>query len=409
MSPNGAKLDAGSSEASEAASSESANSVSNAPHEEELALPSWLIPAPVTGPAADFEKVSLIGEGAFGAVWLARRKSDSQHVALKEVARARVQTTDDDIRRLWEERNVLLAIKEARQNHDCSPSVSHALVGAIISYTTASSICIVMDLVEGVPLHEHVRKLGHLPNKAACWYAAEVSDALSWLHASGWLYRDLKMSNVMVSALSRRARLVDFGFAKRAERATSVVGTLHSMAPEIIGCAGLSLDLSNENLSWLKNSCVDDSKDYGCAVDWWSLGVLLFEMLEGKPPYGYYEDVHLEGQSVLERQAACARQGLPWKSPSDDLDCHGHAAVERFLDLNETTRLGAQKGKTELQEHPFFADINWEDISSPDAPGPHCDIAIGGTVEQMKASPNRARRGGYGIPTPPESDPFEGF
>lgn len=360
-----------------------------------LGLASGVAVGAAPGPIeAEFEKVSCLGEGAFGAVWLVKSKSRGSHAALKELPRARV-TTEAEVRRVWEERAALYAVTDARSTSSTA-AVSPALVGAIASFTTALTVCLVMDLVEGAPLHQHVRHLGSLPEETARWYTAEVAGALDWLHTAGWLYRDLKLSNVMVSALDGRIRLVDFGFAKRAERATSVVGTLFTMAPEVIRCApGLASDGGGAS-----------DGDYGCAADWWSLGVLLFEMLTGQPPFGFQDDVHLEGRQVLEKQDRMAAEGLTW--PGDA--AHGaslaaRAATSDLLQVDSSRRLGAQ-----LREHAFFATLDWGALMAPAARGPPFEASLGLTIEQASRSPQRPRRGQRVMgPFEKDPDPFQDF
>lgn len=157
-----------------------------------------------SGEAAAFEKVSCVGEGAFGAVWLVRRRSDAVHFALKEVLRSRLAASEENVRRMWDERRALYAVTEARQSSSATSegkeeTVSPVLIGAVTSFTSPDSLSLVMDLVEGAPISEHLRSSGCLAQTAARWYAAEVAGALSWLHRAGWLYRDLKAEQAVSS------------------------------------------------------------------------------------------------------------------------------------------------------------------------------------------------------------------
>ncbi|CAE8641920.1 unnamed protein product [Polarella glacialis] len=161
--------------------------------------------------SSPFEKISCLGEGGFGDVWLARCRSSGLHVALKEVPRVQA-----DARRLWLERAVLSEVSEARHQGEAS-TVSPALVGLVASFATPFAVCLAMDLVEGATLNEHVRAAPtrSLPEAQARWYVAEIAGALDWLHGCSWLYRDLKMTNVLVCSKTGRVKLVDFGFARR--------------------------------------------------------------------------------------------------------------------------------------------------------------------------------------------------
>eukprot|EP00928_Gymnodinium_smaydae_P028779 TRINITY_DN21853_c0_g1_i2.p1 TRINITY_DN21853_c0_g1~~TRINITY_DN21853_c0_g1_i2.p1 ORF type:complete len:226 (+),score=47.29 TRINITY_DN21853_c0_g1_i2:3-680(+) len=159
-----------------------------------------LRPPDSDGPASAFEKLSCLGEGGYGAVWLARRKADGLYVALKEVSRLRLCGSDDDVRRLWDERRALGCVADARAAEDedgGAGAVSPVLVGLVASYATPLALHLVMDLVEGAPLHLHLRRgLGPPGVLASRLLAAELASALAWLHRRGWLYRDLKLSNV---------------------------------------------------------------------------------------------------------------------------------------------------------------------------------------------------------------------
>jgi len=372
-------------------------------------------PAAAGGPEDGYKKVSCIGEGAFGAVWLARRKEDGGHVALKEVPRMRVMGSEKDVRRLWDERAVLLEVTSARKDLAETSTVPPALVGAAVFFATRSCLCFAMDLVEGAPLNDHVRRAGEnasggaigLTETAACWYACEVASALDWLHRRGWIYRDLKLSNVVICARTGRARLVDFGFARRTDRADSVVGTLHTMAPEVIEL-GLAAMEEGEGRDEAGNS-----HSYGSSVDWWSLGVLLFEVLSGTAPFGYHDDVCLEGKTILEKQRKCSILGLPWPDNAARGAGVGDAArkaAAHMLEFHPDRRLGARDGVAELRSDcAFFAACDWTAVMSRDAPGPAFDAELGVTVERAMEHPTRARRQGGGTMPVEDPDPFEGF
>eukprot|EP00913_Durusdinium_trenchii_P034129 g31943.t1 len=231
----------------------------------ELALPSSKAP---------FEKISCLGEGAFGAVWLARSKSSGQYVALKEIGRHHA-----DVALLRPERDLLRRIADEGGGGGARP-----LTGLVATYTTPFAVCLAMELVEGTHLFDHLKAEKRFTEDRVQWYASEIAGALEWLHSKGWLYRDLKLTNVMLS--------------------DQALGTLQTMAPEVIACA------KSDWLKDLKLEAVHDGKKagYGPQADWWSLGVILFELLTGEVPFGRHDDLLLEGFRVLQRQ----QEGWMW-------------------------------------------------------------------------------------------------
>ncbi|CAJ1371159.1 unnamed protein product [Effrenium voratum] len=318
--------------------------------------------------AAPYEKISCLGEGAFGAVWLARCKSSGRHVALKEVSR---QLADPAL--LVPERDLLRQVAEAREQGSW---VSPALTGLVAAFTSAFAVSLAMDLVEGGNLLEHLKAEGRMPAFRVERYGAEIASALKWLHGAGWLYRDLKLSNVMLSLSEEslgRVKLIDYGFAFRGLEASKAVGTLQTMAPEVICCA---------RAAWKEELQLDFlPSSYGPTADWWSLGALLFELLAGVPPFGHHDDVLLEGRQVLEAQL----KGPEWPE-----------------DVSEAAK-GAACGLLRLEP----SQRRWEEVSFSEGPGLPVRGDLGFTVESAAAARLRPRRGAA-LPMALEGpDPFE--
>ena len=344
------------------------------------------IPEPILPSSkAPYEKISCLGEGAFGAVWLARCKSSGTYMALKEVSR---HVADPVL--LQPERDILRQIQEARQRGDF---VSPALTSLLGTFVTPFAVVLAMDLVEGTHLLDHLRAEGRLEESRVQWYTAEISMALDWLHKAGWLYRDLKLTNVMLSLSQNsygRVKLIDFGFAQYGLWSDKALGTLQTMAPEVISCV---------NPQWAKELKIESPQvGYGPKADWWSLGVIFLELLTGEPPFGHHDDLLLEGFQVLRRQVL---EGVQARNLSD-------AAKEAARSLCQVD-LSKRPGNVEsLKSLAFFGGAPWSVLAS-EAPGPSFK-ALGFTIASASEDHIcRPRRGAALPPTLEGPDPFQDF
>ncbi|CAK9033511.1 unnamed protein product, partial [Durusdinium trenchii] len=342
--------------ASEEESGSSSGSEGEAP---ELALPSSKAP---------FEKISCLGEGAFGAVWLARSKSSGQYVALKEIGRHHA-----DVALLRPERDLLRRIADEGGGGGARP-----LTGLVATYTTPFAVCLAMELVEGTHLFDHLKAEKRFTEDRVQWYASEIAGALEWLHSKGWLYRDLKLTNVMLSISEKsygRVKLIDFGFAHEGLWSDQALGTLQTMAPEVIACA------KSDWLKDLKLEAVHDGKKagYGPQADWWSLGVILFELLTGEVPFGRHDDLLLEGFRVLQRQ----QEGWMW--PDLNISSAAKEAAGALCQLKPHERLDGQS----LRHQEFFQKVPWEALEEA-GPGPGCQ-RLGFTIASASEEENMCR------------------
>merc|ERR1719487_1419823 len=215
----------------------------------------------------DFELLSVIGKGTFGRVFLARHRHSERLVALKMLSKARCA---EEKRRRWArtERAVL-----GRARHPFVCTLEHA-------FQSPRALFFAIEFCAGGELFFHLSRVKRFAEGGARFYAAEIALALEHLHAELRVaYRDLKPENVLLSARGH-VRLVDFGLAKenvhRPETgATSMCGTFEYLAPEVVLRAG-----------------------HGWAVDWWSLGMVLYEMLIGLPPW-YTKDHKLLFERIV--------------------------------------------------------------------------------------------------------------
>ncbi|XP_056142457.1 serine/threonine-protein kinase Sgk2b isoform X2 [Lampris incognitus] len=276
---------------------------------------------------SDFDYLKVIGQGSFGKVLLARHRESGSHYAVK-VLQKQVILKRKEQRHVMVERNVLLK------------GLKHPfLVGLHFSFQTPNTLYFVLDYVNGGELFYHLQREGSFPEPRATFYAAEMASALGYLHHLDIVYRDLKPENILLDG-EGHVMLTDFGLCKEG---VAIGGTTHTfcgtpeyLAPEVL-----------------------KGHSYCPAVDWWSLGSVLFEMLYGLPPFysrskvEMYERI-LHAPLKLRRGASRAARSL----------------LEGLLERDASKRLGGSRDFVELQCHPFFVSINWDDLLARKVPPP---------------------------------------
>ncbi|GJJ78713.1 hypothetical protein EMPS_11072 [Entomortierella parvispora] len=310
----------------------------------------------------DFDILRVLGVGSFGKVYQVRKKDTGRIYAMKVLVKKQV-IEQKQVEHTIAERNVLV---QALQ--------SPFIVGLKFSFQTPTKLYLVQDFMNGGELFFHMQNEGTFSEARARFYAAELVLALEHLHSRHVVYRDLKPENVLLSSQGHIV-LVDFGLCKQNvtedERTHTFCGTTEYLAPEIV-----------------------KGKGYGKAVDWWSLGVLLYEMLVGASPF---EDSRTEGtyhkilhQPVIfpSRPVHSVKNGRHHHAPPPPTH-HGASSAEaeftsgtgisrnaqdiiqRFLDKNPKTRLGSgPNALAEIKGHPFFRGINFENLATRDVTPP---------------------------------------
>lgn len=265
----------------------------------------------------ELETLATIGTGTFGRVQLVRERTGSgQHFALKVMVIR-------DVVRLRQEQHV-------RSEKAVLQEVSHPfLVQLFWAGHDSRCLYLLLELAPGGELFGLLRGHGRLGGAAGRFFAAELVSALDYLHSRAIVYRDLKPENVLLDRHGH-VKLADFGFAKKlTDRTWTLCGTPEYLAPEVI-----------------------QSKGHGKGVDWWALGILIFEMLSGFPPFfddnpfGIYEKI------------LAAKIDFP-----RHLDFTVKDLIRKLLVVDRTQRLGNMKnGAEDVKRHRWFRDVDWEGV-----------------------------------------------
>lgn len=272
----------------------------------------------------DFEVLRLIGRGTFGQVFQVRKKDTRRVYAMKVLSKKTI-VQKKEIAHTIGERNILVRTS--------SPSSgANFLVSLKFSFQTATDLYLVTDYMSGGELFWHLQREGRFSEPRAKFYIAELIVALEHLHHNDIVYRDLKPENILLDTQGHVA-LCDFGLSKAnlsGGTTNTFCGTTEYLAPEVL---------------------LDD-KGYTKMVDFWSLGVLIFEMCCGWSPF-YAED-----NQQMYKNIAFGKV----RFPKDALSPEGRDFVKGLLNRNPKHRLGATNDAAELKAHPFFKDVDWDKL-----------------------------------------------
>jgi len=267
---------------------------------------------------SDFEKIETVGTGTFGRVWVVQHRESEKFFALKQMRKKDVVRLRQ-VEHIANEKDILLSVKHP------------FIVNMYASFQDTGHLYMLLEYVQGGELFSHLRRVGRFSAAVTRFFAAEITVALDYLHSLDIVYRDLKPENLLIDA-EGHVKVTDFGFAKYVpDRTWTLCGTPEYLAPEII-----------------------QSKGHGKAVDWWALGILIFEMLAGQPPF-YDENPFALYEKILAGQI----QFPP------HFDSHVKDLVRKLLTFDKTRRLGSLKGGGEdIKKHKFFKGIDWKEIDA---------------------------------------------
>ncbi|KAK0495638.1 kinase-like domain-containing protein [Armillaria luteobubalina] len=274
-----------------------------------------------------FDLLKVIGRGSFGKVMQVRKKDTQRVYALKTIRKAHIAQRPGEITHILAERTVLALVNNP------------FIVPLKFSFQNPDKLYLVMSFVNGGELFYHLQREGKFDQDRSRFYAAELLCALEHLHGFNVVYRDLKPENILLDYTGHIA-LCDFGLCKlnmsETEKTNTFCGTPEYIAPELL-----------------------ESQGYTKTVDWWTLGVLLYEMMTGLPPF-YDENVNTMYQRILTD---------PLHFPPD-MSAEAKSVMTGLLQRDPSRRLGANGGE-EIKRHPFFARyIDWNRLLAKRYPPP---------------------------------------
>lgn len=299
---------------------------------------------------SQFELLRVLGEGSFGKVFLVRKiigKDAGTLYAMKVLKKATLKVKDRV--RSTNERKILA-------------DVGHAFIVKLhYAFQTPGKLYLILDFLRGGDLFTRLSKEVMFTEEDVKFYLAELALAMNHLHQLGIIYRDLKPENILLDEHGHIA-LTDFGLSKQpldGSKTYSFCGTVEYMAPEIV-----------------------NRKGHDFAADWWSFGVLMYEMLTGNLPF------HGATRQETMNQILRTKLGMP-----ENLSPEAQSLLRALFKRNPQNRLGAgPNGIEDVKAHPFFSTIDWDglvrkEVRPPFIPAVSRDDAFYFDVEYTSKSP----------------------
>eukprot|EP00010_Vexillifera_abyssalis_P006942 CAMPEP_0201550296 /NCGR_PEP_ID=MMETSP0173_2-20130828/6675_1 /ASSEMBLY_ACC=CAM_ASM_000268 /TAXON_ID=218659 /ORGANISM="Vexillifera sp., Strain DIVA3 564/2" /LENGTH=393 /DNA_ID=CAMNT_0047960229 /DNA_START=259 /DNA_END=1440 /DNA_ORIENTATION=+ len=270
----------------------------------------------------DFELLTVIGKGSFGKVMQVRKKDDGKIYAMK-VLRKEAIIARKQVAHTKAEKSILQKIQHP------------FIVNLNFAFQTEDKLYMILDYINGGELFFHLKKEGKFSEERVRLYTAEIILALSHLHSFDIVYRDLKPENILIDCEGHIC-ITDFGLSKEitSEEGThTFCGTPEYLAPEVLKGQG-----------------------HGTAVDWWSLGTLVYEMLTGLPPF-YSQNINVMYQKILNGEL---------RFPAY-VSAEAQSLLEGLLIRDPEKRLGANSSDdqaADIKSHPFFKGFDWKAIEN---------------------------------------------
>jgi serine/threonine protein kinase len=274
--------------------------------------------------SADFVHGKTLGTGAFGRVKFVTYKASNQYYALKILKKAAIIKMKQ-VDHIASEKSILASLKHP------------FIVNMYGCFHDQRYIYMVLEYIVGGEFFTHLRKAGRFDNQTSMFYGAQITSIFEYCHSKNIVYRDLKPENILLMS-DGYLKLTDFGFAKIIEHRTyTLCGTPEYIAPEVLL-----------------------NKGHGKPVDWWTLGILVYEMIVGYPPFvdedpmGIYQKI-LSGKIVFPKLFDKNAKGL----------------VKKLLTADLGKRYGNLKnGVDDIKNHKWFSGLDWGKLMDKAMPAP---------------------------------------
>lgn len=320
----------------------------------------WLESQPIT--KNTFRMYRVLGKGGFGEVCACQVRATGKMYACKKLEKKRIKKRNGEAMAL-NEKQILQKIN------------SRFIVSLAYAFETKDALCLVLTIMNGGDLKFHIHNMGNpgFEEERAIFYAAEITCGLENLHSERIVYRDLKPENILLDD-NGHVRISDLGLAVEIPEGESIkgrVGTVGYMAPEVV---------KNEK--------------YTFSPDWWGLGCLIFEMIEGKAPFRARKE-KVKREEVDRR----VKEDKEVYSSKFSEDCS--SICTQLLEKDPRKRLGCTgSGAKDVKEHLFFKDINFKRLQAgrcdppfiPDPRAVYCkdvlDIEQFSTVKGVNLDPS---------------------
>ena len=268
----------------------------------------------------DFDRLKLIGQGSFSKVYLVKNRFNHKIYSMKKLDKPFIKRNRQE-QHIINERILL-----SKMNYPF-------LVKLFCCFQDQEHLYFIMEFIQGGELFFHLHREIRFDDEKTRFYIAELILVLNFLHTNKVIYRDIKPENILLD-LEGHIKLTDFGLSRLCsgnnEKVYTICGTPYYIAPEII-----------------------EKKGYNNSVDWWSLGCLMYEMLNGRPLFNFSSgkiDINEYKKEII----------LPNNFSEEAKDL-----ITKLLNLDPKKRLGAgTNGFKNLKSHKYFESINWDDLEN---------------------------------------------